>query len=193
MAGLNQPKPKDSREAFFIFMNPKFYLKFEQTKSSRGFSLIELLVVVAIIATLASIALVAFGGARAKARDVRRKSDLNQIGRFLYASTCYAPNAGAGDYDLAQLIPELSSKYPQLAQYSSMIPRDPRSGSEETTNYRYMFDTDGHCALYANLENESEQVTLPSITQPTPGAGTGVFTGTNEGANGTRLYFQIGR
>jgi prepilin-type N-terminal cleavage/methylation domain-containing protein len=164
----------------------------EKVKKQLGFTLVELLVVIGIIGVLASVVLIATSGARKKARDVKRKTDLAQMGRFLYSSSCYVPESGDGDYDLAYLVPELTVKYPQFAQFSSLLPKDPKTGTDESTKYRYVYTTDGHCAVYTNLENQDEQVNL-NIILVTPSVGQGVFKANLEGPNGSSIYYQIGK
>jgi prepilin-type N-terminal cleavage/methylation domain-containing protein len=155
----------------------------------KGFTLVEILVTVAIIGVLAAVVAVPLNYARKKGRDTKRKADVAQIGRFLSAS-CYLPDAGAGDYDLADLLVELRAKNPQYAQAMALTPKDPGKGTASQSSYRYAVSTDRSCALYANLENEDEPVSL-QITEPTPGGGTGVLRAPTDGWNGTPLYFQI--
>ncbi len=135
------------------------------SRKIRGFSLIELLVVIAIIGIMASIIYVSLFSATGKTRDVKRKADLSTIGRLLSASACYLPNAGAGDYDILSLVDELKIKYPQYASYASQVPKDPKSGTDLQAFYRYTVSDGGaNCALYANLENTNEPITLPNLT-----------------------------
>ena len=158
----------------------------------KGFSLIEILVVIAIIGIIASIILAALNTVRKKGRDAKRKYEISQIGRFLSGSSCYIPNAGAGDYDIMGLADEIRQKYPQYASTLSVIPRDPRVGNDIESFYHYILSTDGKkCALYANLEFEDERVTLMEISIPTAGGGTGVFEATTDGWNNSPKYFQV--
>lgn len=159
-----------------------------------GFSLIEILVVVAIVGILATIILIATNSAMVKARDVKRKTEISQIGRFLMGSFCYLPNAGAGDYDILDLVDKLKEKYPQYAQYVSLVSKDPKTGTASRSFYHYQVTADGqHCILYANLENTNEKITLPDLTAPTPGGGAGVLRASARGWNGTSIYYQVGK
>src|SRR5258706_992741 len=55
------------------------YIVRPHTKQKKGFTLIELLVSIAIIATLIGLALPNYLSARGRAKDARRKEDLQQL------------------------------------------------------------------------------------------------------------------
>jgi len=71
---------------------------------NKGFTLLELLVVIGIIAVLVSLATVAYSGAQRKSRDSRRQSDMRSVqgalevyyseNTYVYPITC----SDAGDY-----------------------------------------------------------------------------------------------
>lgn len=63
-------------------------------KNNKGFTLIEMLVVIAIIGLLSSVVLVALGPSRNKAKDARIISDLNQVRSVM--ETIY--NSSTGKY-----------------------------------------------------------------------------------------------
>ena len=95
-------------------------------------------------------------------------------------------------YDILDLSSELISANPQYASYVPQIPKDPSvSPSDTISRYMYIVDTNGKCAMYANLENANEAVTLPSISVPTAGGGTGVLETLTDGWNGSSKYFQV--
>ena len=90
----------------------------------RGFTLVELLVVIGIIAVLSTILLLQFGTARAKARDVKRIGDVNQIRT---AVEQYFDDSGS--YPAEGLATAAITKYFS----SSKVPLDPLTGK----NYFY--------------------------------------------------------
>jgi type II secretion system protein G len=55
----------------------------KQNKLHRGFTIVELLIVIVVIAILAAISIVAYNGIQARARDSQRKSDLAVIAKAI--------------------------------------------------------------------------------------------------------------
>jgi len=156
---------------------------------SKGFTLIEILVVISIIGILSTMVIMSLGRVRYKARDTKRINDLSQIGRFL-SFGCLVPADGSGEYDLNDLIAEYKAKYPQQAHLIPSSLKDPKSGNLDSSNYFYIINEEGNCALYANLENGEAEVNLTQINEATPKGGTGIFEGVL-GINGSNKYYQV--
>ena len=89
-------------------------------KKQRGFTLLELLVVLAIIGIMASMVLVSLQSVRAKARDARRMSDVRQllmaIELYLDSHLKYPEKGAVG------LVDSLPSN---LSPYLTTVPLDP--------------------------------------------------------------------
>ena len=111
--------------------------------SKKSFTLVELLVVVAIISILASALMVGLGGARKKARDARRISDLRTVQSSL--EVYYAQNGIYPDVDGWN---DLENK---LTGIISQLPQDPLPGNP---NYDYTFCDGGQrYVMQAHLED----------------------------------------
>ncbi len=132
----------------------------------KGFTLIEILIVVAIIALLATIVLVGVGSFRSKGRDARRISDLNNVRNVL------------------ELYFSKEGKYPDVATWAdleveikaadigvSYLPHDPTTGWD----YGYcvippavvggISDTSRY-AIAAHLEDGSNPALLQNPSYP---------------------------
>ena len=100
-------------------------------KKSSGFTLIEMLIVVAIIAVLASIFLVGLSGFRGAANDSRRLSDLQKVQSYL--ELYYNKN---GSYPAAATWADLGTILGSASIGVNVIPSDPVSGQ----NYYYIYN-----------------------------------------------------
>ncbi|MBW7960444.1 prepilin-type N-terminal cleavage/methylation domain-containing protein [Patescibacteria group bacterium] len=116
-------------------------------KNKLGFTLIELIVVIAIIGMLSALLLPNFMSARERARDSQRKSDLTQIQKAL---EMYSQDQALPGYP-AQL-PEAGTKFSYNGNvYMNKFPTDPSPGK-----IYYYQTSDLNYTLCACLENAAD-------------------------------------
>lgn len=130
-------------------------------KICNGFTLVELLVVIAIISILTIISLSSFTSAQIKAKDSQRKSDLNSLSKALMMyfndkgvfpdSISWGSEDGLDDGVVG----------PDKVYYIRRIPEDPKN--IDTYIYEYKVDAGKkYFNLFANLENEKDKQCLAS-------------------------------
>lgn len=140
-------------------------------ENQKGFTLIEILIVLVIIGMFVSVALTALGAARSKGRDARRKADMVQMQTALelyfntygtYPSTSgnwWGVSVSGGSHDVAGAngyIPNLA------AEFISKLPVDP---TNNTTGFSgYLYRSDG--TNYKLLSHQSGPESFPSPGQP---------------------------
>ena len=99
---------------FITYWNKSRNEKGYVLSKAEGFTLIEMLVVVAIIGLLSSVILTALGPARDKAKDTRIISDINQVRSI--AETLYT-----GNYDALESLPSTNIRNQNLKLLSDDI------------------------------------------------------------------------
>jgi len=117
-------------------------------KKEKGFTLIEMLIVVAIIGLLASVVLVGLGSFRSRGRDARRVADLRGVQNSL--ELYYLKN---NNYPEANSWSDLRSALIGAAIGITIVPNDPFSDSaNQSYSYGYSSDKQGY-VLGATLED----------------------------------------
>lgn len=119
-------------------------------KIQKGFTLIELLLVLAIIGVLTSFLLANLIGAKARARDAQRKSDLRQIQAALEMY-----RADNGTYPAAPLPACGSSLNSNGTVYMQSIPCDPLNTGQYVFTYSLTGGGTGY-TLITCLENVND-------------------------------------
>lgn len=134
--------------------------------AKRGFTLIELLVVITIIGILAGLTLASYGGTQERARDSKRKQELDAIKKSLELAkqdtpgAYYYPGCNPCTNGVSSATPALSPTYIQP------IPKDPKTNSD------YSYSPTGcvsstQCtgySLIACLENKNDTQGITDAT-----------------------------
>lgn len=117
----------------------------KHSENKAGFTLLELLVVIAIIGMLSSAIMVAMTNAREKARDAKRKSDLQSLNTAL---NLYYDNNGQYPGSSDTTTGDWTSAFKtQLLPYTSSPPKDPlqNNASRYYAFYRISSAPDASC------------------------------------------------
>ena len=135
-------------------------------KKNFGFTLIELLVVISIIGLLAALIMVNFNAARERARDVQRKSDMDQIKKALrmyYNDMSLYPETASSNKIKACGNPatttfEWGSTFTCGSMtYMKLLSHDPGWKQTGDPDYQYTQASSGQdFCLWTTLENKSD-------------------------------------
>lgn len=132
----------------------------KQKSSRKGFTLIEMLIVIAIIGILSSIVLVGLGPVQRRGRDARRQADLRgaQNALELYYNKCgrYPGSGSCGDTPVSEW-DDLSDAIAASGIGVPKLPNDPSAASGKS--YYYGTPVDGSSYMIgATLEDLNNPV-----------------------------------
>jgi type IV pilus assembly protein PilA len=123
----------------------------------RGFTLIELMIVVAIIGILAAIAIPIYSNFQTRARVAKVQADLNALAS---AVSMYQAHVGALPNAISDLTVSVSNSLGQTAgPFVANVPAPPGGGSPAWSAYGYASNANGSFSLTAT--GDGTTVTVP--------------------------------
>lgn len=126
-----------------------------------GFTLIEIIIVMALIAILATALWGNFFSSLAKGKDSRRKQDLDTIAKAV--ELYYTDNKAYPLPTVIQWGTAFSNSSNSMVIYMQKLPQDPGYPSSNS----YCYNSDGYYyKLYANLENPNDSKIIPTVACP---------------------------
>ena len=130
-------------------------------KNKFGFTLPQLLIVIAIIGILSSMSWVSYQGLQPKARDAHRKIDLRNLSQAVEMYSNDHPDEGyplvAGDCISISDLEERGIKLREaISPYLPEIPLDPIYGGDPLNDYFYCNYDEKFYGWFARLENEKD-------------------------------------
>jgi len=145
------------------------YNYFMANKNEKGFTLVEVLIVISIIGLLASIILVGLGGFRSKGRDTRRITDLrsSQTALELYYTKF-------NEYPVESSWDALETELRGAGVGVINIPRDPLTGRAGLEQYAYDVSSDRQSYV---LRSKLEDPNTPQLRDDFDGFGSNPISG----------------